>query len=202
MRKAIKILIGSSLFYNLSAGLLGPLWALYVQNIGGGVEGATTAWAVWAFFVGILTLLFGRVEDKLNKRIMFVLGRFLDFIGVTGYIFVQSIFQLYLIQGILGASLAIMNPSFNAIYSKSLDKGRESTEWSYWQGSIYIIISMAALAGGAIVTFFGFTTLFVAMSISSFISLMVALMFMRKKIKNEILLIEGKSIRRGKKLKK
>ena len=198
MRRAIKILIASSMFYNLAAGLLGPLWAVYVESIGGGVLGASGAWAVYTFFIGVLMLLTGRLEDKLNRRVMFVFGRFLNFVGMTGYLFVTDIYQLLIVQGILGASLAIMNPSFTAIYQKSIDRGRESSEWAYWEGTINIVLAFAAMVGGFIVTTFGFRVMFVFMSASSFVALLVALLLEKKKIRDDILLIEGKKVKKRK----
>ncbi|HLC39493.1 MAG TPA: MFS transporter [archaeon] len=202
MHKAIKILIASSIFYNMAAGLLGPIWAIYVGTVGGSILDAGSAYAVYTFFVGLLMLVLGRLEDKLNRRVMFVFGRFLNFVGTTGYLFVTNITELFIVQGVLGAALAIINPTFTTIYSKSIDKGRESSEWAYWEGSVHIMYSIVAFSGGVIASLYGFRTLFILMSIASLCSLIVSLLLLKKKIKNEILVIEGKKkVKTGKKMK-
>jgi len=197
MRKAIKILIVSSIFYNIAAGLLGPIWAIYVGTIGGGILDAGSAYAVYTLFVGVLMLLLGKVEDRMNRRIMFVFGRFLNFIGITGYLFVTNMIELFIVQGVLGAALAIINPTFTTIYSKSLDKGRESSEWAYWEGSVNIMYALAAFSGSLIASLYGFRILFALMSLASFFALIVSLLLLKRKIKNEILLIEGKRKAKG-----
>jgi len=128
MHKAIKILIGASIFFNFSAGLFGPIYAIFVERIGGDILTASSAWAMYSIIIGILIFVFGKWEDKLNKRKMVVLGYSLSAIGTASYIFVQQPLHLFAVQTILGISTAVINPAWNAIFSTSLDKHRESSE--------------------------------------------------------------------------
>lgn len=182
MHKVLKILIFSSIFYNFSAGLFGPIYAIFVQQIGGTILTASIAWAIYTFFIGILLLLFGKFEDRVNKRKLFVVGRLINTVGITGYLFVDSPFSLFIVQGILGVAIAIMNPTFEAIFSRGLDIGKESGEWSLWEGSINIVYAGAALIGGSIASVFGFKTLFLFMAFSSAVATIVATMLLKKKV--------------------
>jgi MFS family permease len=193
MHKAIKILIGASIFFNFSAGLFGPIYAIFVERIGGDMLAASTAWAIYSIIIGILILIFGKWEDKLNKRKMVVLGYFLHTVGAAGYLFVQQPIHLFLVQAILGVSAAINNPAWNAIFSTSLDKHRESSEWAYWEGTVRIDAGIAAVIGGTIATVFGFRTLFILMTITAAASTVISAMFLRKKFWEDFLKFSGLS---------
>jgi MFS family permease len=187
MHKAIKILIGASIFFNFSAGLFGPIYAIFVERIGGDIMTASSAWAIYSVIIGILILFFGKWEDRLNKRKMVILGYSLSAIGTAGYIFVQQPFHLFVVQAILGISAAINNPAWNAIFSTSLDKHRESSEWAYWEGAVRIDAGIAAVVCGTIATIFGFRVLFILMAATSAVSALISTLFLRKKIWRDFL---------------
>jgi len=187
MRRALLILITSSIFFNISAGFLGPIYAIFVQNIGGNAIDAGTAWAIYAITVGVLYIIFGRLEDKLDKKKVFVLGRFFDFIGVVSYLFVRTPFQLFLVQGFLGIGAAMKDPAFNALYSRLLMRGKETSEWSYQLGLTSVMWGVAALLGGIIITYFSFRTLFILMSMATGTSFLVSTLILKKSIWSEIL---------------
>lgn len=180
MHKALKILIISSMFWNFSIGLLTPIFAIFVQQIGGGIVEASRAGFLYTFLIGLTIVMFGRIEDKISKRAMFLFGRMLFTLGAASYIFVESIGQLYFVQIIIALSLAIIDPAFNALFSKSLRRGKESTDWSIWEGSIYIVIGLGAIIGGFIANNYGFKLLFVLMTISAALSTITASMLIRK----------------------
>lgn len=98
---------------------------------------------------------------------------FLYFIGFVSYIFVQSVAQLFLVQIFFGISFAIAIPAFDAFYSRSLDRGRESSEWVVWESGSRIIAAAAAFAGGYIASVFGFRQLFIFMSFFSAVSVFI-----------------------------
>jgi MFS family permease len=180
MHKALKILIISSIFYNFSVGLLTPIFAIFVQHIGGGILEASRAWFLYTILIGVSIVTFGQIEDRISKRKMFLIGRILFTLGAAGYIFVENIEHLYFVQIILAISLAIIDPAFTALFSKSLRKGKESTEWSIWEGAIYIVIALGAIVGGVIASVYGFKALFVVMTISAALSTLTAAMMIRK----------------------
>lgn len=180
MHKALKILIVSSIFYNFSVGLLTPIFAIFVQQIGGGILEASRAWFLYTLLIGITIVTFGQIEDKISKRKMFLLGRILFTLATIGYIFVENIEHLYFIQIILAISLAIIDPAFVSLFSRASIKGRESTEWAIWEGAIYIVIALGAIVGGTIASTVGFKLLFLLMTISAVLSTITAAMLIRK----------------------
>lgn len=182
MHKVLKVLIVSSLFFNFAIGMLGPIYAIFVQEMGGGILVASYSWAVYTAAVGSLILLFGRFEDRFNKRKVFIAGRALNVVGIAGYLFVSSPLHLFIVQGILGIAVAMMNPTFEALYSRGLRRGREAFEWSVWEGSIYLAIALAAVLGGTVVALFGFQTLFITMTSFAFLSFVASTFLLRKNL--------------------
>ncbi|MBI4894812.1 MAG: MFS transporter [Candidatus Aenigmarchaeota archaeon] len=173
MHKILKILITSSMFYNFTAGMIGPIYAIFAQKIGGDIFVASSAIAVYTLVIGVLILLFGRIEDRLDKKKVFIVGRAINVVGIAGYLFVSTPMDLFLVQGILGVAIAMMNPTFEALYSRGLRKGHEAFEWSVWEGSINIMLSVAAITGGFVAAVFGFQALFLlmtAMAVMGFVS--------------------------------
>lgn len=180
MHKAIKILISASLFYNFAGGLFGPIYAIFVERIGGDILTASSAIALYNIVMGILLLIFGKMEDKINKRKVVVLGYFLSAIGMTGYLFISQPWHLFLVQIMLSFGV-ITNPAWDAFFAASTDKKRESEEWGLWEGSIKIDVGIAAIIGGLVASVFGFRALFFLMAVSAFVSAFVSTLLLRKK---------------------
>ncbi len=182
MKFEIKLLLFTSILFNFSLGLLGPIYAIFIEKIGGGILEASAASTTFSLVTGILILVFGRLEDqRLNKKLMIVVGYFIHAFGILGYLFVTEVMHIYFIQAFLGIGAAILTPAFDALYSTKADKGKESSEWSYWEGGVRIVVSVAALAGGIIATFYGFKTLFIFMSIFAFLSAFGSAFLLKKK---------------------
>jgi len=190
MHKAIKILILASISFNFSLGLFGPIYAIFVEKIGGNMLSASGSMAIYMIVYGVLKILFGRLEDvEWNRRKMITLGYLFNAIGFTGYMFVRAPVQLFFIQMILGVGEAIKNPAWEAVFSKSLDKGMESSEWAYWGGSTSIVYGMASIIGGNIAMFLGFRTLFSMMAIATFIATILSTLLFRKNILKDFIKI-------------
>jgi MFS family permease len=182
MRRELRILLLASMIANFGIGLLGPLYAIFVEKIGGDILSITSAWAIYAVVTGVLTIIIGRMEDrKLNKRTMVFMGYLILAIGTLGYFFVENPAQLFIVQAILGIGAAVIEPAWDGLFSIFLDKGRESFEWSLWSGGISIALAMAALAGGFIVTFYGFKTLFIVMFVLELFAAFASLEILKKK---------------------
>lgn len=196
MHGILKILITSSIFYNFAAGMLGPIYAIFAQKIGGDILVASSAIAVYTAVVGVLILVFGRFEDRLDKKKIFIIGRAVNVVGVAGYIFVSSPADLFFVQVILGIAIAMMNPTFEALYSRGLRKGHEAFEWSVWEGSINLVLAGAAVLGGVVATVFGFTTLFILMTCMAAAGFLVSTFVTEKNIWYEL----RKMVRRRKAL--
>ncbi|MBT3465151.1 MFS transporter [archaeon] len=176
MKKELNILLIASYFNIFGFGFFGPIYALYVKEIGGTILDTSLSWAIYSLVMGVLIIIFGKLEDKiLNKRKMIVIGYFILAFGILSYAFVQDKTQLFIVQIINGIGVAVLNPAFKTIFSKDEDKGRESYEWSLWEGGEKIMLGTSALIGGIIVTYFGFKIMFYIMFIMQLFGALISI---------------------------
>ncbi|MFT4313044.1 MAG: MFS transporter [Candidatus Woesearchaeota archaeon] len=164
MKTDLQVLLYSSFYLNLSLGLLGPIYALFVQEIGGDVVAAGTSFAIFSIVCGILIIFISRWEDSFsNLYSLFFLSRILCLIAVIGYLFVQTVWHLYIVQFVLGVALAIGNPPFDTLYTKNLNPDKMTSQWGIWEAQYQIVLGISAILGGWIVYLFGFQILLVVM---------------------------------------
>lgn len=182
MNKWIKTLLAADFFVLMGMGMITPIYALFVDEIGGGILEASISWAVFSFTAGVLMYLIGKWEDrKKNYAKMLFLGYLLRAFAFLGYLFVKTPLELFGVQILLGLSLAIGFPSYDTLYSQSLDRGRFATEWGAWEAMNMIVAAIAALVGGFIASSFGFSTLFIIMFLSGITGTIISASLLLKK---------------------
>ena len=182
MREKLKILLLSSLFIDLSAGLFGPLYAVFVERIGGDLLTAGAAYATFSIAAGVLIFILGKWEDSIkHQEKLLVIGRFLEIIGFIGYLLIQTQIHLFIVQIIFGISTAVVTPAFDSLYSKNLTKGKFASQWGAWESMYAIVTGIAAITGGLIAQNYGFKTLFILMLIFSIVSFIVTLLLVKKR---------------------
>ena len=166
MRREVKILIETSLLFNIGAGLFAPIYAIFVEHLGATIIDAGFAIGIYSIVFGVLIILLGKIEDKYtNQRHMVFIGYIILAFCALGYIFVQNAMQLFILQVFIGIGSAILTPAWDALFSKYEDDGKEAFEWSIWEGGTNIILGITAFLGGLIVVAFGWALIFVIMFI-------------------------------------
>lgn len=182
--KALRILLVSTSLILLAGAMLGPIYALFVKDLGGTVIDAGLTFGVFALAAGITTLVSGHYSDKIkNREKVVVFGYFLMGVGFFLFLAVDSIWSLFVVQGLIGIGEAIYAPAFDALYSKNLDKDKEASGWAAWEASYYFATAIGAPVGGFLVYYFGFGPLFVIMGLLCFMA-GVLLHFLKKRIRN------------------
>jgi predicted MFS family arabinose efflux permease len=162
------LLITNSLIL-LSAAMLGPIYALFVEDIGGDLMDASIAGSIFALVAGLTTLISGRYSDKVKENELIVaLGYCIIGTGFFLYTIADSVYFIFCIQALVGLGEAIYSPAFDALYSKHLDGHKSGAQWGIWESMNYFSIATGATLGGTIVTLFGFDTLFILMASLSF----------------------------------
>lgn len=183
MKNTLKILLWSSVFLNLSAGLFGPIYAVFVEQIGGDLLTAGGAYASFSIALGVLVYFLGKWEDKIkHQENLIIWGRLLTVIGTAGYLLIKAPIHLFAVQITLGIAQALTIPAFDSLYSKNLQKGRFASQWGSWEAMTSIVIGIAAIVGGLIAKEFGFKPLFIIMTIIALIALIISLL-LKKDVK-------------------
>ena len=188
MKRGIKFLLFSDAWITLALGMIGPIYAIFVEEIGGDLLDAS--WAFFAFMIssGIALYLIGKWEDKSkHKEKLVTIGYSLTALGCLFYFFVYNQTTLVITQIILGLAEAIQIPAYDALYSKYLTKKHYASEWADWEAMGYITTAIAAIAGGYVASLYGFKALFIVMFIISIFGVISSLkMFKKKKYLNSV----------------
>jgi len=169
--RAIRILLATNALILLASAMLGPIYAIFVEKVGGDLMDASVAGFLFALTAGLITLYTGRYSDgmKHNDKII-IFGYSLIGTGFLLYQFVDSVVGLFAIQILIGIGEAVYSPAFDKLYSKHLDFGRSGSEWGTWESMNYFTAAFGALVGGILVTQLSFSALFYAMALLSFSS--------------------------------
>jgi MFS family permease len=188
MKRGLKVLLFSDAFMNLALGMIGPIYAIFVEQIGGDILDASWAFFTYMFTAGIVMYLISKWEDRIKqKEKLIFIGYALSSIGCFFYIFVYNQFTLLITQIVLGLSIAILTPAFDSVYSHYVIKKEEASNWGIWESMSYIVTAIAAIIGGYIADLYGFRVLFVIMFIISlFATFKSVSLFKKKKDLNEI----------------
>jgi len=167
--RALRILLWTNALILMAGAMFGPIYALFVEEIGGDLMDASIAGAVFTLAAGVTTLASGYYSDRAREsELIVVFGYALMGAGFLGYLFVHTIFALFVVQAIVGIGEAIYSPAFDAIYSKHLDGHRSGKQWGAWESMYYFVATAGAVAGGYLATRFGFNMLFVVMALLCF----------------------------------
>ncbi len=165
MNKRASILIWSSNLWNFGDGLLGPLFAVFAQKVGGNVLDIAWAWGVYLIIMGVGIIIVGHISDRVSKLNLLMLGYILSTLCTFAYLLVDSAQMLFIVQGGLGIATALANPTYFALLSKYSSGDRDGTMWGWADGRDKIAIGLAVFSGGVIVSHYGFSVLFVTMGI-------------------------------------
>lgn len=168
-------------FLVAGAGLLAPIFAIYVENLGGGVLEAGLASGFFSFTAGIGIFIFSRFEDSHKKslRKFVVFGYLLALFGYSNYLFLTSVAHLYFAQFILGIAAAIRVPSYDVMLSRN-SPHHLAIAWGNWNSLVYIVSSASAIVGATIANAYGFRSLILLMFSFSVASFFISTFLLKK----------------------
>ena len=181
LNKYTKILLYGGNLWFLGEGMFGPLLAVFTEKIGGSILDVSYAWATYLMVTGVLIIVCGAVSDKhCSKERLMVGGYALNTCFTFLYLFVETPFQMLLVQAGLGLANALSVPTWNALYARYENKDHGGYTWGLAAGEALFIRGVAMLIGGFIVTRYSFTALFLTMGIIQTISTVYQAQILRK----------------------
>lgn len=165
LNKKLKILLyGSNLWY-LGEGMLGPLFAIFGEKVGGSILDISWAWAIYLIIIGILVIFIGNFSDKVSKEKLMIAGYGLNAVFTFCYLLVSAPVHLFLVQAGLGVAAALSIPTWISLYAKYEDKKHSGLSWGIATGLNRIATGVALVIGGLIVTYLSFNVLFITMGL-------------------------------------
>jgi len=186
INKVIKILISSDFVLNSGWGLLGPVFAIFlVEKIAAGssIEGAKIAGfaaLIYWLLKSILQIPIGHYLDKNHGEKddfwFMVLGTFLAGLSPFGFLVSSSAWHIYVLQALHALGMALVVPSWSAIFTRHIDKGREAFEWGIESTSLGLGAGLGGAIGGIMVALFGFKIIFILVGTLTIISALLLLL--------------------------
>ena len=186
INKFIRILISSDFVLHSGWGLLAPVFAIFlVQKIAVGsmVEGARIAGfasLIYWLIKSVLQIPIGSYLDKNHGEKddfwFMVLGTFLTGIIPFGYLISSQAWHIYAFQALHGVGMAMVIPSWYAIFTRHIDKGKEAFEWGLRSTSLGFATGAAGAIGGILVAIFGFEIIFILVGTFTMIAVLLLLL--------------------------
>lgn len=164
LNRHVKILLlGANIWY-LGEGMLGPLFAVFSERLGGSVLDITWAWSTYLIIAGLCNIAVGKFSDgHASKAKLMVAGYSLNALCTFGYLLVSEPQHLFFVQMGLGVSAALSGPTWAALYAHYEDKKQDGFEWGLASGQANIVTGIAIIIGGLLVNYASFKVLFTLM---------------------------------------
>ncbi len=172
----IRFLILSDTILLGAAGLLAPIFALFIQDfisIEHSEVVAGIAVGVYLLTKSIMQIPIAELVDRIRGErddfwIMFIFTLIIAVIPLL-YLFITTPLQLYIVQFFLGLCTAFTFPTYMAIFTRHIDKSKEGTEWGVYFTATDLSSALLAIIGGYVASTQGFPTLITLIVIASVI---------------------------------
>ena len=186
LNKIIKYLIYSDLIFYTGWGLISPIFALFlVEGLKLTALAVGMSSAVNLIVRSLLRIPFGIAVDRHhNQRKAFnymFFGLLIAAFVPIGYLYASTPMHIYVLQAILGASLSMSTAGWTMLFSRHMDKGKESTEWGVDAVAVGIGPGIAGILGGWAVTYFSFGFVFASVAFIGVVGVLL-LLFIKKDI--------------------
>jgi MFS family permease len=137
LNRGLRILLVTNAMILLAGAMLGPIYAIFVEKVGGNLLDASIAVSLFALVAGLSTLISGRYTDKVKeKELIVALGYSIMEIGNLLFIMVYTIWFLFFVQIVIGLGEAIYAPAFDVVYTKILSDVDRGLSGAYWNRCI------------------------------------------------------------------
>lgn len=170
----VRFLIISDMVIVGAAGLLGPIFAIFVEEFiqGGNAAVAGIAASIYLFTKSILQIPIAHLIDRIRGEsddfwLLFVFSILCALVPIL-YLFIHTPFQLYVVEFITGVFTAFTFPTYMAIYTRHIDHEKEGTEWGVYFTLTDLTSAALAAVGGLIASTQGFPTLIAVVVVASF----------------------------------
>ncbi|MBI4101441.1 MAG: MFS transporter [Candidatus Nealsonbacteria bacterium] len=170
VNRVIKILIASDFFLQSGWGLIGPIFAIFLtgQIAGGSLSMvgfvAATYWVTKSIAQPFIAHRLDKNHGEKDDFQYLVVGMFVANLIPLGYIFSTNFWQIFLLEFIRGLAMACVIPTWAAIFTRHIDRGKEAFSWSLESTGIGFAAGFAGAFGGLMASILGFKIVFLLVS--------------------------------------
>lgn len=167
---SLKLLLAAYSISIFSLGILSPIYAFFVLELGGGILETAYSMALFSIVTGIITILIYKTTwSRIYRKEFLVWGWFLWMVSLLMYCCMTSIVTLCVSQ-ILGAlGNAFSASAFDAEYSESASKNL-AFGWALFEGFTSITSGIAMLFAGLLASYYGLQFLMLCVGIFATLS--------------------------------
>jgi len=186
INKVIKFLIASNFFLNAGWGFLAPIFAIFIlenialENIAEGAKIAGFAALIYWVVKSLLQVPISRYLDRTHGEkddfwLMFV-GLLLTGLSPFGFLLASLSWHIYAFQILHAFGMALFVPSWNAIFTRHIDRHKEAYEWAMDSTFAGLAVGITGGIGGIMVAFVGFKVIFILVGTFSLVSAFLLLL--------------------------
>ena len=166
MNKSLKLLLAINSIFVLAGNLLGPLYAVFIEGLGGSIAVVSGTWSIMLLTTTLVNFVLIRYGDRVRQHEYFlILGFLFRAIAWIGFVYASNILAIFILQIIIGLGEAVGSTGFDAIMAEHLDKSSHIRYYAVWKTISNLLAALATLIGGFVVTSYGFSPMFVFMGI-------------------------------------
>lgn len=170
MTANLKLLLYAYSTAIVAQGILSPIYAFFVLDLGGGIFEAATTVALFSIITGIVTILIYQTDWSYTyRKECLVWGWLLWTISLLMYCCMSSIFLLCVSQVLSALGNAFSTAAYDAEFSDASHPNLASG-WAWFEGMTNIASGIAALFAGLLVGHFGLGFLMICVAIFATIS--------------------------------
>jgi len=188
VNRIIAVLIYSDLLFISAGGFLAPIYAVFVTGQVAGGSVAVVGFATTIFFVVKSLAQFpvswyaDQIKGERDDYAMMIVGSAVaSLVPLLYYFAVTQAWQIYLLEALSGAANALLVPTYLAMFTRHIDKGRENFEWTIHSNAVGMGYALTAALGGLLGEHYGLRVVFLMVSAVMFLGTIV-LLFIRNDI--------------------
>src|SRR3989344_102436 len=176
INKVIKILIASDFLLQSGWGLIGPIFAIFLtKQIQGGdlkMVGFVAAayWLTKSIIQPFIASWLDKNHGEKDDFIFLVVGMYIANLIPLGYIFATQPWHIFGLEFIRALAMACVIPTWAAIFTRHIDKGREAFSWSMESTGIGFAAGFAGASGAWLAAVFGFEIVFLLVALFGILS--------------------------------
>ncbi len=179
MNIVVRSLVLSDVVWMSAIGMLGPVFALFIEDYieGGNAATAGTAAAIYLIAKSVFQIpVAGWIDRIRGEKDDFWLmwgGSIIAALVPILYLFIHTAAQLYVIQFFYGVAVALTFPPYMAIFTRHVDRHKEGTEWGVYYTLSDLVGAATATIGGVVAVTIGFKQLIFGVVAASIIGVML-----------------------------
>ncbi|MEM7821254.1 MAG: MFS transporter [Candidatus Aenigmatarchaeota archaeon] len=173
MKKELLVVMLASILSSIGAGIFGPVYLLYYQKIGGYSE-ISMAFGIFWIALALMEIPFGYLSDRFDRKIFIIIGGILTSFVSLFYIFIKTVFELYLLEFLSGVATSIQKPSLQSLISEMASKKERGKIFGLFSSTVNLSYGVASLLSGILIGIFGISSIFIVSSLFQLTSTLIA----------------------------